>query len=407
MYHDYAQPLNNRYFVFNGHVFRSGFQQRVQQGLLWKMCTRQDFIEITVPKEPALQGATFLVCTVVNGRPHYSELERHVHVLFMLRFQCSSWYTRHVRFVGTYMHHPPLRKVRILDVLTPIMGLYTTGADYVRGSRKLNRSLGHVETGRTGALYCTVYPWQNMMNCNGNHVNVTSPKKWWSFPFLCCMSDYRRVLNKQYMNICIYVVGAEDQIEWQSGTPLRTQHWWHGFLWKEIKQTKETKAFCGIFPFKLQFLQKKLPPFQYRKAWWFFLGSKYFGDTHTHIIWYIVKVSKVFISLFPWQWWQVSISFPGLWVNDFNGEKLHHQGLAFLFAWSPQGARNNKKIYWMRYFFDFFFRTSRTLVFGAMSFCSKILENISDTSGFPNLTFNKCRLHFEDWSILCFHQNPG
>ena len=287
MYHDYAQPLNNRYFVFNGHVFRSGFQQRVQQGLLWKMCTRQDFIEITVPKEPALQGATFLVCTVVNGRPHYSELERHVHVLFMLRFQCSSWYTRHVRFVGTYMHHPPLRKVRILDVLTPIMGLYTTGADYVRGSRKLNRSLGHVETGRTGALYCTVYPWQNMMNCNGNHVffcrwNVTSPKKWWSFPFLCCMSDYRRVLNKQYMNICIYVVGAEDQIEWQSGTPLRTQHWWHGFLWKEIKQTKETKAFCGIFPFKLQFLQKKLPPFQYRKAWWFFLGSKYFGDTHTH-----------------------------------------------------------------------------------------------------------------------------
>lgn len=100
------------------------------------MWTRQDFIEITVPKEPALQGAMFLVCTVVNGRPHYSELERHVHVLFMLRFQCSSWYTRHVRFVGTYMHHPPLRKVRILDVLTPIMGLYTTGADYVRGSRK-------------------------------------------------------------------------------------------------------------------------------------------------------------------------------------------------------------------------------------------------------------------------------
>lgn len=252
-----------------------------------------------------------------------------------------------------------------------------------------------------------------MMNCNGNHVffcrwNVTSPKKWWSFPFLCCMSDYRRVLNKQYMNICIYVVGAEDQIEWQSGTPLRTQHWWHGFLWKEIKQTKETKAFCGIFPFKLQFLQKKLPPFQYRKAWWFFWGSKYFGDTHTHTHHLIYcKGFQGFHFPFPLAVMTGFHKFPGLWVNDFNGEKLHHQGLAFLFAWSPQGARNNKKIYWMRYFFDFFFRTSRTLVFGAMSLCSKILENISHTSGFPNLTFNKCRLHFEDWSILCFHQNPG
>ena len=76
----------------------------------------------------------------------------------------------------------------------------------------------------------TVYPWQNMMNCNGNHGLFLTDEMLHLqrndgvFPFLCCMSDYQRVLNKQYMNICIYVVGAEDQMEWQSGTPLRTQH---------------------------------------------------------------------------------------------------------------------------------------------------------------------------------------
>ena len=83
--------------------------------------------------------------------------------------------------------------------------------------------------GRRGALYCIPLAeydelqWKSWIFLTDEMLHLQRNDG--VFPFLCCMSDYQRVLNKQYMyNICIYVVGAEDQMEWQSGTPLRTQH---------------------------------------------------------------------------------------------------------------------------------------------------------------------------------------
>lgn len=168
------------------------------------------------------------------------------------------------------------------------------------------------------------------------------------------------------------------------------------FFGRKSNKPKKQKRFAAFSPSSFNFYRKSCHLFSTGKLDDFFWGpSILVTHTHTHHLIYC-KGFQGFHFPFPLAVMTSFHKFPGLWVNDFNGEKLHHQGLAFLFAWSPQGARNNKKIYWMRYFFDFFFRTSRTLVFGAMSLCSKILENISDTSGFPNLTFNKCRLHFED-----------
>ena len=182
------------------------------------------------------------------------------------------------------------------------------------------------------------------------------------------------------MYLCSWSGGSDWVAEWHTSPNTTLMAW---FSLEGNQTNQRHKSVLRHFPLQASIFTEKAATFSVQESLMIFFGVQVFWwHTHTHIIWYIVKVSKVFISLFPWQWWQVSISFPGCGSMTSMAKKLHHQGLAFLFAWSPQGARNNKKIYWMRYFFDFFFRTSRTLVFGAMSLCSKILENISDTSGF-------------------------
>lgn len=206
------------------------------------------------------------------------------------------------------------------------------------------------------------------------------------------------------MYLCSWSGGSDWVAEWHTSPNTTLMAW---FSLEGNQTNQRNKSVLRYFPLQASIFTEKAATFSVQESLMIFLGVQVFWwHTHTHHLIYC-KGFQGFHFPFPLAVMTGFHKFPGLWVNDFNGEKLHHQGLAFLFAWSPQGARNNKKIYWMRYFFDFFFRTSRTLVFGAMSLCSKILENISHTSGFPNLTFNKCRLHFEDWSILCFHQNPG
>ena len=65
----------------------------------------------------------------------------------------------------------------------------------------------------------------------------------------------------------IYVVGVEDQIFSGRAVHLSERNI-DGmvFFGKKSNKPKKQKRFFGIFPFKLQFLQKKLPPVQYRKA---------------------------------------------------------------------------------------------------------------------------------------------
>lgn len=253
----------------------------------------------------------------------------------------------------------------------------------------------------------------------------TSPKKWWSFSLLCA---HVRLPESPEYKICIYVVGAEDQIEWQSGTPLRTQHWWHGFLWKRTQQTQKKQKRFAHFPFKLQLEEKKVPPFS-RKPWWCLGVPSIFQRYIDRVIglqpfiwemvgwlynpgpmcsWDVVKRHSI-IPWFPRFSFPFSLAVtsflhaPGQWLQVVASPRF-----GFSICLEPQGARNNKRYTGCDIFLRCFFLRLQENICLVLCLCAKKQSrNIQAIHQVRNLTLSKCHLQFEDWYILFLHQNPG
>lgn len=143
------------------------------------------------------------------------------------------------------------------------------------------------------------------------------------------------------MYLCSWSGGSDWVAEWHTSPNTTLMAW---FSLEGNQTNQRNKSVLRYFPLQASIFTEKAATFSVQESLMIFLGVQVFWwHTHTHIIWYIVKVSKVFISLFPWQWWQVSISFPGCGSMTSMAKNCITKVWLFYLLGAPRGPGTTKR----------------------------------------------------------------